>query len=47
MQERLDHLEASCTSMATELLEKAEIIQQYVGRTRTGDNFLIKKYLTG
>jgi len=35
MQERLDHLESSCTSMAAELLEKSEIIQQYIGRTRT------------
>ena len=42
MQERLDHLESSCTSMAAELLEKSEIIQQYIGRTRTGDNFVMK-----
>ena len=36
MEERLEHLEASCTSMATELLEKTELVQHYVGKTRTG-----------
>jgi len=35
MEERLEHLEASCTSMATELLEKTELVQHYVGKTRT------------